>query len=311
MIFEGSEKKLEIVFAPSLPSLRAKGDAFWSLVVEKSRAKILSKVSTSKLDAYLLSESSLFVWDDRILMITCGTTTLIEAADFLAKEFGSENMNVVFFQRKNEYIGPAQKSSFFDDVERLKSVIQGNAYRFGKYDGHHTFIFTSTKDFKADVEDTTTEMLFYDIGKGASDVFQKPNQDAKAIRDFLGLDKFFEDFAIDDFVFEPYGYSINAIKDEFYYTIHITPQDCSSYVSFETDVPPEKLKEGVLEHLISKLRPGSFDVVTHHPERFIESSFGEYEKVSQVREEFSNGFHSEFTHYYKKVEGIQTPYRYF
>ena len=36
-------------------------------------------------------------------------------------------------------------------------------------------------------------------------------------------------------VFEPRGYSMNAILDELYYIIHIVPESDSSYASFETN----------------------------------------------------------------------------
>ncbi|MDE2291761.1 MAG: adenosylmethionine decarboxylase, partial [Elusimicrobia bacterium] len=79
MFFEGAEKKAEIVAAPGTGSLRALGRPFWEGVIAAARAKILSALSSPACDAYLLSESSLFVWDDRALLITCGRTTLVPA----------------------------------------------------------------------------------------------------------------------------------------------------------------------------------------------------------------------------------------
>ncbi len=38
---------------------------------------------------------------------------------------------------------------------------------------------------------------------------------------------------VDDFSFEPYGYSMNAIWNQNYYSIHVTPQEQCSYASFE------------------------------------------------------------------------------
>jgi S-adenosylmethionine decarboxylase len=80
LFFEGSEKKIEIIFKPSAPNLRALGKPFWEDVVWASGAKILSQVSNEHMDAYLLSESSLFVYDRYLVMITCGRTRLIQAA---------------------------------------------------------------------------------------------------------------------------------------------------------------------------------------------------------------------------------------
>eukprot|EP00966_Prymnesium_polylepis_P094641 2190724-Prymnesium_polylepis.1 len=42
---------------------------------------------------------------------------------------------------------------------------------------------------------------------------------------------------IDDWAFEPCGYSMNGLRGGFYYTIHITPEEGFSYASFETNDP--------------------------------------------------------------------------
>jgi len=43
--------------------------------------------------------------------------------------------------------------------------------------------------------------------------------------------------AIDDWAFEPCGYSMNGLRDGFYYTVHVTPEPAFSYSSFETNDP--------------------------------------------------------------------------
>ena len=78
MIFEGSEKKFEIVV--NNVDLRSLPLSFWQEMVAASQAEILSSLSNDFYDAYLLSESSLFVAQDRCIMITCGQTRLIDAA---------------------------------------------------------------------------------------------------------------------------------------------------------------------------------------------------------------------------------------
>ncbi len=42
--FEGTEKKVELVIDPSLPSLRGRGDEYWERVVRVSGATIVSKI---------------------------------------------------------------------------------------------------------------------------------------------------------------------------------------------------------------------------------------------------------------------------
>ena len=60
------------MFPSQYPSLRDKGHTFWKRMCKKSKINIVSSLSHSHCDCYLLSESSLFVWDHRLLMLTCG-----------------------------------------------------------------------------------------------------------------------------------------------------------------------------------------------------------------------------------------------
>ena len=77
MIFEGAEKEVKLVVNPSFPSLRSIRKEQWIKVVASSGARIISKISNSFCDAYLLSESSLFIYDHKIITVTCGQTNLV------------------------------------------------------------------------------------------------------------------------------------------------------------------------------------------------------------------------------------------
>ena len=50
---------------------------------------------------------------------------------------------------------------------------------------------------------------------------------------------------VDDWAFEPCGYSMNASHEHYYYTIHITPEFAFSYASFETNDPAYRKPEHV------------------------------------------------------------------
>jgi S-adenosylmethionine decarboxylase len=95
MYFEGAEKKLELISRSA--RFRQRDEAYWATVVEAAGAKILSRISSESCDAYLLSESSLFVWDDRVTMITCGRTTLVRAANFLLDDLPPEKVDFLIY----------------------------------------------------------------------------------------------------------------------------------------------------------------------------------------------------------------------
>jgi S-adenosylmethionine decarboxylase len=296
VIFEGSEKKAEIVFRNV--DLFEKDQNYWSEVVDECEAKILSSVKTDNLHAYLLSESSLFVWKDRILLITCGTTTLVHAVQKLTEDFSIENIDNLIFQRKNEYCGQMQKTSFFDDKQILDKIHSGKGLRLGSFHEHHLFLFHLNKSYQPISEDWTSEILTYGLNPKASDFLTRPNLPAQEIRNFFQFEKFFPEFLLDDFVFDPFGYSINGIYQDDYFTIHVTPQDGHSYVSFETSLPFEQIENGFLSHFLNVLNPESFDLIRYSPIEIPKTSIPNYEIKKHINSKIECGYDIEFTHYF-------------
>lgn len=92
--FEGPEKLLELWFAEepadvstcrwSDPDarhdhfgLRSVPKAVWETMLDIVKCKVLSVIHGPHVDAYLLSESSMFVFPHKLILKTCGTTTLL------------------------------------------------------------------------------------------------------------------------------------------------------------------------------------------------------------------------------------------
>lgn len=78
--FEGPEKVLEIDFTPGKGPSRGLRDiarAQWDSILTDARCTILATMSNEKMDSYVLSESSLFVYPLKLILKTCGTTTLL------------------------------------------------------------------------------------------------------------------------------------------------------------------------------------------------------------------------------------------
>lgn len=262
MFFEGSEKKVEVIVRAGSVDLRTLGREFWSTVVQKANATILSVIQNDACDAYLLSESSLFVWRDRILMITCGVTALVDAVLHVLEHFDTDDLLFFCYQRKNEYIPSLQKSSFEEDIRKLQKHLPGKAYRLGSLDSHHYYLYHLEKEYQAQPEDTTSELLMYHIMGPTADFLRTPNQTADETRRRLQIETFLPGFQIDDYQFDPFGYSLNAIRGDRYATIHITPQSENSYVSFESNLDMEQEGSALFAHFVELLQPGSWDLMT-------------------------------------------------
>ncbi|CBQ70403.1 related to S-adenosylmethionine decarboxylase (spe-2) [Sporisorium reilianum SRZ2] len=92
--FEGPEKLLELWFAeepadvsacrwsdpdarPGHFGLRSVPKPVWETMLDIVKCKVLSVIHGPNVDAYLLSESSMFVFPHKLILKTCGTTTLL------------------------------------------------------------------------------------------------------------------------------------------------------------------------------------------------------------------------------------------
>ncbi|ABI38636.1 S-adenosylmethionine decarboxylase [Shewanella sp. MR-4] len=263
MFFEGAEKKLEIRLTPKLASLRLREYGFWSTLVACANAEILSTSSNHACDAYLLSESSLFVWDYKILILTCGNSTLIEAACYFINALGAEHIAALCYQRKNEYQAQLQSTSFADDIAKLRLLIPGEAFRMGHLDSHHHYVFCAENQSVSSSE-TSLELMMYHIRGELAEYLKLPTQTEHGIYLQLGLQQLFGDFQLDMHCFQPAGFSLNAIRGADYFTLHITPsmgQGDNSYVSFETNLDLAVYPHPVVARLLDLFSPISWDLI--------------------------------------------------
>jgi S-adenosylmethionine decarboxylase len=166
--FEGPEKLLEVWFAPSasaLPvgaqpnGLKAVKAETWVGMLDMVNCKILSVLESDVVDAYLLSESSMFVFPHKLILKTCGTTTLLlglkRMLHIAAADAGFPFHNAqavtevraaatpyrVFYSRKNFLFPDKQQGphrSWKQEVKYLDDMFEGgSAYMVGKMNGDH------------------------------------------------------------------------------------------------------------------------------------------------------------------------------
>ncbi|KYK60844.1 S-adenosylmethionine decarboxylase [Drechmeria coniospora] len=174
--FEGPEKLLEVWFAPSadaLPvtagpdGLKGVPSETWVGMLDMVNCKILSVLESDSVDAYLLSESSMFVFPHKLILKTCGTTTLLLGLQRLlhiaAADAGFPFSNApsvddiraaatpyrVFYSRKNFLFPDQQRGphrSWKQEVKYLDDMLEGggSAYMVGKMNGDHWYLYITS-----------------------------------------------------------------------------------------------------------------------------------------------------------------------
>ena len=308
--FEGTEKKVELAVHPGQVSLRSFGHDYWGEVARRAGALVLSRISNGHCDAYLLSESSLFVYDEKMIMITCGRTRLPGAVSFLLERIPPDGVRFFIYERKNEVFPHFQPTHFFDDARALREYLPGRAFRFGEEDAHHLYLYHLDRPYTGEPGDVTVELLMYGLDPAASRVF-RPQAGGRtaALRDSTGVDRILPGFEVDDHLFQPHGYSLNAIRGREYWTVHVTPEQVSSYASFETN---HRFEESDLEstsnRLLALFRPRAFDLVVFDQrdgEPRLETSY-------RMKDHFANrlscGYRVRFQSFFRPRSDVRQPY---
>ncbi len=304
--FEGSEKKSELIVSAYAPSLRSLPGSVWEEVVTKAGATILSRISNDHVDAYLLSESSLFVFDRKAIMITCGRTHLVEAVGHLFNFISLEQVETFYYERKNEVFPRYQPSDFIEDCHVLSQWMKGRGFRFGELDDHYIYLWHFDRADKESLsEETTLEILMHGLQGEAREAFDHSDRSRK-IKSLGISERLFSGFEVDDYIFEPRGYSVNAISGSCYGTLHVSPEEFHSYASFETNDPlkintlPEFVKE-----VVDLFQPRAFDVVLFSKEVRTFHLGGSFQRKAQVFEKLSSGLWTQFHSFLAPELGIQ------
>jgi S-adenosylmethionine decarboxylase len=228
--------------------------------VDAAGAKVVTKISNKFMDACILSESSLFVWEDRILIITCGQTKLVRAVPRILEFADPSDIDLLIYARKNQLFPLEQPSSFGDDASYLERLFPGKRHRLGPDDSDHTDLFVFAKNSGEPRRQATFELLMHDIDPAMIETFSVENGNSAARAERLsGISRIYPDMVRDGFLFSPCGYSLNALSGPEYFTVHVTPQKQDSYASFETNVP-ESDYDFLASQVVDIFRPRRFSM---------------------------------------------------
>ncbi|KAJ3361828.1 AMP deaminase [Allomyces arbusculus] len=129
--------------------LRAIDRDTWQSMLDVVNCKILSVIANEHADAYLLSESSLFVYPTHLILKTCGTTTLLLALpkimQLASKHAGFTKVDKIFYSRKCFQFPEKQlwpHYSWDQEVDILDGMFaNGAAYVLGRTNADHWYLW--------------------------------------------------------------------------------------------------------------------------------------------------------------------------
>jgi len=283
--FEGPEKRLEVDFKinPSRPlGLRIYSKEQWQELLNYANCTIISSLCNEYCDSYVLSESSLFVFPAKMILKTCGTTTLLRTIPKLLEYARGCQMSIeyVMYSRKN-FLMPekqiAPHTSWNDEVEYLDEYFDGQSYLMGPITKDHWYLYVADYSDPCDAasKEVTLEIMMHKLDRAAASQFYR--KEGIAERDkFPGVAELINGQETDEYNFTPCGYSMNGLADQYYSTIHVTPEAHCSYASFETNLSVNSYKNCVLR-VFDIFKPGTVTLTL-----FRENTDSEHDKLDLV-----------------------------
>lgn len=209
--FEGPEKLLEIWLWSNEETAKKYGGGeglrcipleMWVKVLDLVNCKILSMKSSKYVDAYLLSESSLFVFPHKLILKTCGTTTTLLCIEklfeyiqsYVCQKLTPSGIYKVFYSRRSFMFPDRQKHVHKDWKNEIKLLneyfLNGKSYVVGdSMSDDHWYLYTGganentqgSESSNSGFEDQTFEILMTDLDPVKSEQFvtsRKPGFDS-------------------------------------------------------------------------------------------------------------------------------------
>jgi S-adenosylmethionine decarboxylase len=266
---------------------RAQLDAF----LDVAQCCVVSETHTPAFDAYVLSESSLFVYASKLIIKTCGTTALLVAMPrilALAAEVGAAPRRCRYSRSCFKYPKqqPAPHRSWEEECDFLDAHFPGAPCRTARVLGEagkgllwHVYCADAAPPSprrsvagrariapapKADAPMLTLEICMTQLDPVAAGgfIFCDRAPAAATVTAATGIRDMFPKAVIDDFVFEPCGYSMNGLQGPGLATIHVTPEARCSYASVEVSghAADSFVPGALLRKAVGVFKPGRISV---------------------------------------------------
>lgn len=271
-VFEGVEKRIEIVFTNELifvSSLRSMLKEDITDILDAAKCAVLVKNTCESFDAYILSESSLFIFDYKLIILTCGTTSLLLSIPVILEKAHLLGLSYCACQfTRGDYLFPDKQyyphTSFDEECNYLNEHLPKLEHKFIYNNSNRLHAFANSKYIWRSHQNKDDIIKFYKT------VYFNITLGVDYINDIRNvLSKYTDSY--DDYKFTPCGYSLNAYKNNGYITIHITPQSNCSYVSIET--------YNIDEVNTSLFNEKLYDIFHYKPSKIVcDDTYNEYKK---------------------------------
>ena len=317
-VFEGVEKRIELRFSvPEMDSfgLRAFSRETLDEVCAASKCTIIHHERRDCFDSYILSESSLFIFKDRLMIKTCGTTVPLGGVPAIiaaARRLGLVAVDMTY--SRGSFLFPEKQLYPHNDIdeefEYLRafqidegSGVEGESCVLGSPESSYWLVHK--KRFEEGSEDQMSMIMIDVIMTGLSKEARSRYFRDPALSDFenedimtASLSAIDPSFLIKGKCFDPCGYSCNAHgglpSDERYFTVHITPEEGFSYASVEGVFDPSSAHDiqGFLGRVVDIFSPETVKVAILAPAGMslplLESPSESYGKTSEGLHRFDN-----------------------
>lgn len=272
MAFEGREKRLELWFEQrGAPTMRSHSVAAWIDVAAAAGAVVLSHTEEATFDAYVLSESSLFVYDGCVVLITCGQTRPFQAVAGMLELACSCNMVLASLRYTHRdfafpQLQAPEHQTQCSERDALTRMFPDGAYSvLGALQKHQLHAFTCAR--LPHIDRPLLAIYMDGIPEHACARYRQSSRAASGAdmaRD-AGVDACLAAYgrSIDAHAFSPCGLSVNGAMREGggHWTLHVTPEHASSYVSFEA-VAGVCLHQSLVQALLGLFQPAAACVAT-------------------------------------------------
>ena len=274
-VFEGVEKRIEVRFTVQendVLGLRAIGRSELDTICEAAKCTIIHSEPDTCFDSYILSESSLFVFRDRMMIKTCGTTLPLNGVQAMfdaADQYNIKPLDMTY--SRSSFVFPDLQLFPHDSLDNELKFLKDMESTLGKVISEETFILgdigetywvVHNKKFDEPSSVLKRQQVMVDcimtgLAPEARDVYWKDMRFPDSHNDAamsVSIESFEKSLRIVGKSFDPCGFSANAhgSNNENYMTVHVTPEEGFSYASVEA-VFNGKFEQAQLDGFVQKV----------------------------------------------------------